>query len=90
MSSPVILKQQISVFFSHVIQEFAEDPEMRLRFVLADKPERHSLRGLISHSGAESCEVCHAVADTKPINFPFARCHGKTERTHRSMKTAAE
>ena len=74
----------------HVIDEFAAEPDMTLRFVLADKPERHALRGLISHSGAQSCEVCTAVALTGPINWPFAHCHGKPERTHGQMKNAAE
>ena len=42
---------------SPVIDQVLEDPELRIKFIVADMPERLSLKGLVSHSGQYSCEV---------------------------------
>ena len=74
---------------SPVIDQVLEDPELRIKYIVADMPERLSLKGLVSHSGQFSCEVCEAAARTNPINWPFATTFGKQERTRESILTAA-
>ena len=36
----------------HVVNEISADPDMKLRFVIADCIERHYIKGLVSISGA--------------------------------------
>ena len=72
------------------MEEFAEDPELKLRFFIGDTPERHYVRGLVSHSGKNSCEVCVGVAQTGPIHWPYSTSHGKRERTPEEMEHAAK
>ena len=74
---------------SPVIDQVLQDPELRIKFLVSDMPERLSLKGLVSHAGRYSCEVCEAAARTNPINWPYAQTFGKRERTRESILTAA-
>ena len=67
--------------FSPFIDELEEDPELRLEFLIADLPERLSLKGIVSHSGKHSCELCKATAMTGPIHWPHEHCSGFPMRT---------
>lgn len=62
---------------------------MRLRFVIADKVERHRLRGIVSHAGEKSCELCIACAKTGPISWPYKESKGFRERTVAEMLEAS-
>ena len=72
-----------------MIEQVNADADLRIRFVVADLPERLSLKGLVSHSGKFSCEVCEAEASTNPVNWPHATTYGRPERTRASILTAA-
>lgn len=43
---------------------------MKLRFIIADCIERHYIKGLVSISGASSCELCIAKGATGPLHWP--------------------
>ena len=73
-----------------LVDEIATDPEIALRFVIADTPERHFLKGLQHHSGRFSCETCTAVASTGgAVHWPYETCYGKPERTAAELRHAA-
>ena len=73
-----------------IIEQISADPELRLRHVIADMPERHFLRGLVSHQGKKSCEICIAEAVANPsVNWPYPECYGFRERTEEEMIHAA-
>ena len=74
--------------YSPFIDELEADAELRLQFLIADLPERLSLKGLVSHSGKHSCEICKAVALTGPIHWPHSHCAGFPERTRQEIMTA--
>ena len=77
------------LLFSHVVDEFAADPELTLTYIIADTPERHFLKGLVHHSGKSSCEYCTTVAASPPVNWPFRQCYGAPERTPEQLRLAA-
>ena len=73
------------------MDEVAADPDLTLRFLIADMPERHYLKGLVHHSGKKSCESCLATASSgKGIHWPYDTCAGFPERTKENMQFAAE
>ena len=73
------------------MQQIMADEQAKLRFVVADTPARHYLKGLIAHSGRFSCECCLAEGVTKPaMNWPFCSEYGKELRNDADMKFSAE
>ena len=67
------------------------DPELDLRYVVADTLERHTLKGMVSHAGKFSCETCTAEAATTPAtHWPLSTMTSGTLRTDDEMKFAAK
>lgn len=52
------------------MNEIEADDDLKLRFVVADTPERHFLKGIVAIAGIYSCECCTATALTAPIRWP--------------------
>ena len=61
---------------------------MKLRFVIGDMPARHTMKGLVSHTGRYGCEVCHAEARTHPIRWPYQSTMGASLRTRETIEEA--
>ncbi len=72
------------------MREINADPDIKLRAVVADMPERHFLRGLIAISGRFSCEICIAEGTTgKSMSWPYPEHHGHRLREHDEMEGIA-
>ncbi len=72
------------------MDEFNNDPDLRLKDVLADMPARHVLRGLIAISGRYSCEYCKGKAQTGGgISWLYPRYFGCNSREHQEMEGIA-
>ena len=71
-----------------LVDQVLADPDLQVKFFIADTPARRFLRGMVSHNGKYSCETCLAAAKTKPINWPYHSSWGATERTVAMMLEA--
>ena len=71
-----------------LVDQVLADPDLAVAFFIADKPARHFIRGLVSHSGKYSCETCIAGAKTGPVHWPYHSSWGATERTVEMMLEA--
>lgn len=72
-----------------IIDQILEDPDAQLRYVIADLPERLSLKGFIGHGGRYACEFCPSRASTKPIRWPHSSTFGRPYRTPQTILQAA-
>ncbi len=73
-----------------VIDEIREDPELKLRWYIADTPERHVIKGLIAATGYHSCEMCLAPGEWfNGIWWPCALTSKQSERTNAFMRETA-
>ena len=77
-----------------ILSEVERDPDIRLRFVVADKVERHFLKGIVSVAGLYSCEVCVGSGETRKggggggISWPYPRylaCPTRDLNEHRDI-----
>ncbi len=76
--------------FSPIVQEVNADPEVSIKLVIADMPERHTLRGMMPIQGRFSCEFCVGRGDTgSGIRWPFPKYYGKRKRTHQDTEAFA-
>lgn len=74
--------------FRDIIDEIKNDEDLQLCYVIADTPERHLLKGMVSHAGRFSCESCTAEATTKPgLHWPLETMKGAL-RQEETMKEA--
>ena len=66
-----------------VVQEVNNDPDIVIKLVIADMPERHTLRGMMPIQGRYSCEFCVGRGDTgSGIRWPYPKYYGKRKRSH--------
>ena len=66
---------------SGVIDDITADPDLKLRRVIADTLERHTLKGMVSHAGKHSCESCVATAKTVPsVHWPLSTMTGRLRK----------
>ena len=68
------------------VDEIMADPDMKIRFVVGDMPARHTMKGVVSHTGKRGCEVCIGEARTEPIRWPYQTSMEKPFRTKRGME----
>ncbi len=72
------------------MEEINQDPDIKVTSVLADMPERHTLRGLIAISGRYSCEYCVGRARTGGgISWPYPEFYKCDLRNHQDMEGIA-
>ncbi len=79
-----------SVYYRPMVQEINDDPDIQVAHVVADMPERHTLRGLTTINGRWSCEFCKGKGDTGGgISWPCPKYWKCPLRTHDEMEGIA-
>ncbi len=72
------------------MQEINDDGDITLKVVIADMPERHSLRAMMPIQGRYSCEFCVGKGDTgSGIMWPYPKYYGCALRTHEEVEAFA-
>ncbi len=80
----------VSFPFRPIVHEFNQDPDLKLAYIVADMPERHTLRGLITINGRWSCEFCKGRGDTGGgISWPWPKYWKCPLRHHDEMEGIA-
>ncbi len=73
-----------------IVQELNLDHDIKVRYIVADMPERHTLRGLIAIQGRCSCEFCKGRGDTGGgISWPCPKYWKCPLRDHDEMEGIA-
>ena len=76
--------------FSPIVQELNQDPDITVTYIVADMPERHTLRGLTTINGGWSCEFCIGMGDTGGgISWPYPKYWDCPLREHDTMEGIA-
>ena len=69
------------------VQEFNEDDELGVKHVIGDMPARRHLRGCQNQNSASGCEICKALATTKPsTHWPYRPGQRVQYRTTAEMR----
>ena len=70
------------------IDEILADPDMRVRFIIGDTPARHTMKGMVGHTGMYGCEWCQGCSRTDPIRWPYQTSRGQPRRTRANVEEA--